>query len=586
MQQKIVVVSPDELRTEFPNTEKVMYYKGRTLVYKYNENVVADELIFDIYFKVKSSILPGGWILVGGARVFSIYVSEDGDDTNDGLTPSTPIRSTEGLKKYLGYNLSAPDSILILEGDTTTPDFVDERNIAYKNFYVLDDIKVMYLSAKNVHFLFKQTWQTTDYSQFDSLPPISDVKIVAAFDISLENCVFDCYPNQSFFGQNANQSVLPKDRNSTPLFKCNNFEWKGNGVQYLCFFSKGKYTRLIAETKNALVQNMAINGEMSGYFVAMFNAEKVDLNISSFSGYFTKYANKRLLRISYSTDTNNDIITRYGYFDLYYADNVYAKGIENDIFDVDSYVMYVPTNYLKWNGPVDDVWNAVRTNFPRAYLRFGNSVWKVSNTVVYKDITIPANKSTSFTTFGSVIDIKEIVVSPSTTDLVMNVLSLTTNIIDTWTTPIYRIVIPQNASYDYQFVIELADDNLFADNLIQIVVPTGYYQQSQPYNGTNAMSSANQYDITYGVLYALFGAIIPNHTRRYLRLRIVSSISLPPSDFIIATAYHLDRLIEPNDIIIIDRGNRLFPATLTFREYQIININTTQDKTVRITLLP
>ena len=585
MQQKIVIVSPDELRTEFPNTEKVMYYKGRTLIYKYDPTITADEVIFDIYFKVRSTSFPGGWKLVGGARVFTIYVSETGNDLNDGLTPSAPIRSTEGLKKYLGDDLNAPDTILILKGDITASDFTDENGVPYKNFYVNDSITVMYLQAENVHFLFKQIWQTTDYYQFDSLPPISNVKITASFDIKLTNCVFDAYPNQSFLGQTSTQAIMPKDRDLTPLFKCNSFELLGNGVQFLCLFGKGKYTRLIAECRTARIYGMTLKGEMSGYAVALFKADDVVLQLTSFIGYFTKFDSKKMIRISYSSNTVNDVITGISYFDLYYADNKYAKPIENDIIDTDLSLRYIPTNYLKWNGPVDEVWNAVRQNFPRVYLRASQSVWKAENTVVYQDFEIPANKSISFTTFGSVIDIKEVKSSSSTTNLVMNVVTLTTQTIDTWTTPIYKILIPQNPSYDYRFIIELADNNLFTTNLVQIVVPTGYYQTSQIYDGTNAMSSAYSYDIVYGVMFATYGAIIPAHTRRYLRIRIVSSTSLPSSNFIIAAVYHLVRLVEPTAIVIIDRGNTRFPAALVFREYQLINIST-QNKIVRITLLP
>jgi len=185
---------------------------NNALVYVYSDSVSADELdeyAPNTYLSIKSNVLSGGWVLVsrpvrvaktlneiinspdfnvlyyyngmlyratttshpygapysaqsavnssiywvalGTQKItLTLYVSESGNDTNDGLTPSTPIRSTDAIVNKFGSN-QLPYVVLKLVGDVSAGyDFAPH----YRNFYVLGDLEVGELIAENVNFVY------------------------------------------------------------------------------------------------------------------------------------------------------------------------------------------------------------------------------------------------------------------------------------------------------------------------------------------------------------------------------------------------------------------------------------------------
>jgi len=144
--------------------EVILIDKG-IFAYVYNETIIADEVIGGIYVKVKSNVMPGGWLLKASfPQVITIYVSESGDDANDGLAPDRPIYSTAGLINSLNLNYDsetgyydASNIIINLVGTTSdNPTSSLNPSLWVSNFRVFHNIKFYKVIASNVRFVFKQ----------------------------------------------------------------------------------------------------------------------------------------------------------------------------------------------------------------------------------------------------------------------------------------------------------------------------------------------------------------------------------------------------------------------------------------------
>ncbi|MFZ8856318.1 MAG: hypothetical protein ACO2OX_03985 [Candidatus Nanopusillus sp.] len=159
-----LVNSIEEIRNSAYNSNKILIYQNGMFYYEYDPNIDDDEVIAGYYIKIKSNVLSGGWILKGSfPKVVTIYVSETGNDTNDGLSPDRPIYSTVGLINSLnltydsetGY-YDASNIIINFKGTTSDePRSFINPDLWVSNFRVFHNIKFHKVIASNVRFVFK-----------------------------------------------------------------------------------------------------------------------------------------------------------------------------------------------------------------------------------------------------------------------------------------------------------------------------------------------------------------------------------------------------------------------------------------------
>lgn len=197
---------------------KVVVYKGMFMVYDYDTTITTDQYIAGIPVLVKSNVLTGGWRLQGSSpTVLRIYVSNNGNDNNNGLSPTSPIKSTQGLINALNlnkvtgaseeeyYDASAyiielvgvyPDGTPIPEGSTHNdsnpkgdypyydPDSPSLLQPDVANFYIEHKIRFFQLSAKHVRFVYVITNPSTGSSITEDF----NGQIQSINDIYLKNC--------------------------------------------------------------------------------------------------------------------------------------------------------------------------------------------------------------------------------------------------------------------------------------------------------------------------------------------------------------------------------------------------------------
>jgi hypothetical protein len=180
--------------------EVILIDKG-IFAYVYDETITADEVIGGIYVKVKSNVMLGGWLLKASfPQVITIYVSETGNDSNDGLSPDKPIYSTQGLLNFLqltydsetGY-YDAINIIINFKGTTSdNPTSSLNPSLWVSNFRVFHNIKFYKVIANNVRFVFKQ--KNINVNDFDNGEDFEG-QIYSFNGIELNNCAIQVCDN-------------------------------------------------------------------------------------------------------------------------------------------------------------------------------------------------------------------------------------------------------------------------------------------------------------------------------------------------------------------------------------------------------
>jgi hypothetical protein len=281
--------------------EVILISKG-IFAYVYDETITADEVIGGIYVKVKSNVMPGGWLLKASfPQVIIIYVSETGNDTNDGLAPDRPIYSTAGLINSLnltydsetGY-YDASNIIVNLKGTTSdAPTSSLNPSFWVSNFRVFHNIKFYKVIANNVRFVFKQI--NIGINDFDNGEDFEG-QIYSFNGIELNNCaiqVCDSSGNIFWSGRDVYFCECPfsyVNRFKTAFVVVNgDFKLKMN--EELRLRTEHRQTWYIfnplVEMKNwgdVIIDVKSVIGTYSGGGIVKGNVNKVKIDYSSGSG--------------------------------------------------------------------------------------------------------------------------------------------------------------------------------------------------------------------------------------------------------------------------------------------------------------
>ena len=196
-----LVNSINEIRNSANNNNKILIYQNGIFYYEYDSDITTDEVIAEYYIKIKSNVLSGGWILKGSfPKIVTIYVSETGNDINDGLSPDRPIYSTAGLINSLnltydsetGY-YDASNIIINLKGTTSdNPISSINPSLWVSNFRIFHNIKFYKVIGNNVRFVFKQI--NINVNDFDNGEDFEG-QIYSFNGIELNNCAIQVCDN-------------------------------------------------------------------------------------------------------------------------------------------------------------------------------------------------------------------------------------------------------------------------------------------------------------------------------------------------------------------------------------------------------
>jgi hypothetical protein len=327
---KIVVVSIDELKNVGNDGDKILIFKNFVFRFSYDPNYNGDDVyISGIPVIIKSNVLPGGWKNSGGTpSLITIYVSETGNDTNDGLSPDRPIYSTTGLINSLNltYNsetgyYDASNIIINLKGTTSDePRSFINPDLWVSNFRVFHNIKFYKVIASNVRFVFKAININVD--DFDNGEDFQG-QIYSFNGIELNDCaiqVCDETGNIYWSGRDVKFCECPfsyTDRFKTPFININgDFKLRMNEEFRLRPEHRGGLNVFnpLVEMKNwgdVIIDVGSVIGTLSGGGIVKGNVNRVRINFGGISGYFSSRTHPErdniVLHEGYIQDDNNPL---------------------------------------------------------------------------------------------------------------------------------------------------------------------------------------------------------------------------------------------------------------------------------------
>ena len=321
-----LVNSINEIRNSANNNNKILIYQNGIFYYEYDSDITADEVIAEYYIKIKSNVLSGGWILKGSfPKIVTIYVSETGNDINDGLSPDRPIYSTLGLINSLnltydsetGY-YDASNIIINLKGTTSdNPTSSINPSLWVSNFRIFHNIKFYKVIGNNVRFVFKQI--NINVNDFDNGEDFEG-QIYSFNGIELNNCAIQVCDNSGNIywpGRDVYFCECPfsyVNRFKTAFVVVNgDFKLKMNEELKLRPEHRGAsvFNPLI-EMKNwgdVIIDVGGVVGTYSGGGIVKGNVNRVKINFGGFGGAFSSRTHPErdniVIHEDYIQDDNN-----------------------------------------------------------------------------------------------------------------------------------------------------------------------------------------------------------------------------------------------------------------------------------------